>query len=132
MSSSIHQTVSSATFLKSIQYHLCVGCHPQQQSGHLSPKQILLENKGHQDMEAKDAGHTLSLGFLESVGIKYFSSLSTELFMMCSFLLLLFLLTLSNGSFCLMYTILYLDILYQCNMKKRKKKKLNYGPSALT
>lgn len=53
MSSSIHQTVSSATFLKSIQYHLCVGCHPRQQSGHLSLKQILLENKGHGEMEER-------------------------------------------------------------------------------
>lgn len=53
MSSSIHQTVSSATFLKSIQYHLCVGCHPRQQSGHLSLKQILLENKGQGEVEAK-------------------------------------------------------------------------------
>lgn len=59
MSSSIHQTVSSATFLKSIQYHLCVGCHPPKQSGHLSLKQILLENKGHGEMEERrdDAGH---------------------------------------------------------------------------
>lgn len=59
MSSSIHQTVSSATFLKSIQYHLCVGCHPWQQSGHLSLKQILLENKGHGEMEERreDTGH---------------------------------------------------------------------------
>lgn len=62
MSSSIHQTVSSATFLKSIQYHLCVGCHPRQQSGHLSLKQILLENKGHGEMEEgrKDAGYIFS------------------------------------------------------------------------
>lgn len=82
MSSSIHQTVSSATFLKSIQYHLCVGCHPQQQSGHLSLKQILLENKGRQETEAKDAGHTLSmsLGFWEFVRLKYVSSLGTKLF----------------------------------------------------
>lgn len=50
MSSGIHQTVSSATFLKSIQYHLCVGCHPRQQSGHLSLKQILLENKDHEEI----------------------------------------------------------------------------------
>lgn len=47
MSGGIHQTVSAATFLKSIQYHLCVGCHPWQPRGHLSLKQILLENKGH-------------------------------------------------------------------------------------
>ena len=57
MSSSIHQTVSSATFLKSIQYHLCVGCHPQQQSGHLSLKQILLENKGHEGDGKKGDGY---------------------------------------------------------------------------
>lgn len=50
MSGGIHQTVSSATFLKSIQYHLCVGCHPWQRRGHLSLKQILLENKGHREM----------------------------------------------------------------------------------
>lgn len=63
MSGSIHQTVSSATFLKSIQYHLCVGCHPRQQSGHLSLKQILLENKVHGRMEErrKDAGHKVFL-----------------------------------------------------------------------
>lgn len=74
MSSSIHQTVSSATFLKSIQYHLCVGCHPRQQSGHLSLKQILLENKGHQETKEKGEGCrtlSVSLSFWESVGIKY-------------------------------------------------------------
>lgn len=75
MSSSIHQTVSSATFLKSIQYHLCVGCHPRQQSGHLSLKQILLENKGHWEMEEKGEGcrtHTFFMCLWESVGKKEF------------------------------------------------------------
>lgn len=69
MSSSIHQTVSSATFLKSIQYHLCVGCHPRQQSGHLSLKQILLENKGHVEMEGrrKDTGRFFSCFSLNPV-----------------------------------------------------------------
>ena len=51
MSRRIHQTVSSATFQKSIQYHLCVGCHPGWQSGHLSLKQILLENKGQKERD---------------------------------------------------------------------------------
>lgn len=69
MSSSIHQTVSSATFLKSIQYHLCVGCHPRQQSGHLSLKQILLENKVQRGMEEKGEGwrtHTFFLCLSDS------------------------------------------------------------------
>lgn len=72
MSSSIHQTVSSATFLKSIQYHLCVGCHPRQQSGHLSLKQILLENKGHGEMEErrKDTGYIFSCFFQPFFKIK--------------------------------------------------------------
>lgn len=56
MSSGIHQTVSSATFLKSIQYHLCVGCHPWQQSGHLSLTQILLEDGEMEEGERKWRG----------------------------------------------------------------------------
>ena len=56
MSRRIHQTVSSATFQKSIQYHLCVGCHLGWQSGHLSLKQILLENKGQKERDGGGLG----------------------------------------------------------------------------
>lgn len=45
MSHGTHQAVRSATFQKSIQYHLRVGCHLACQSSHLSCKQILLANK---------------------------------------------------------------------------------------
>lgn len=70
MSSSIHQTVSSATFLKSIQYHLCVGCHPRQQSGHLSLKQILLENKEHEEIE-KERGYRAHFFLFHSIQFQY-------------------------------------------------------------
>lgn len=46
MSRGTHQAVRSATFQKSIQYHLCAGCHPLHWSGHLSLKQILSEKLG--------------------------------------------------------------------------------------
>lgn len=68
MSGGIHQTVSPATFLKSIQYHLCVGCHPWQPRGHLSLKQILLENKGHREPGVGGAGGGVEDGRIERAG----------------------------------------------------------------
>lgn len=45
MSRGTHQLVRSATFQKSIQYHLRVGCHLACQCSNSSSKQILLANK---------------------------------------------------------------------------------------
>lgn len=62
MSHGTHQAVRSATFQKSIQYHLRVGRHLACQSSHLSCKQILLANKWKEILRKIKPGPTGCVG----------------------------------------------------------------------